>query len=203
MILVGRYRSPFTRRVAITLRLLGYEYEHRPIKPWPTNEVLLPLNPMGRVPILILDDGEVLWESGYMLEHLDQLVGPERALTPQSGPERLAVQKIVYLAMGTLEKVVLANHERYRRPDGFSEQAWIDRCEGQATAGLVELDKFQPDPWLTGSKITQADVTLGVLCDHIRLTCPELLPEGRYRNLDTLSAACAALPAFTATIPEF
>lgn len=203
MILVGRYRSPFTRRVAITLRLLGLEYEHRPIKPWPTNEELLPMNPMGRVPILILDDGETLVESGFMLEYLDQLVGPERALTPRSGPERLAVQKIVFLAMGTQEKVVLANHERYRRPAGYSEQAWIDRCEGQAAAGLVELDKFWPDPWLTGENITQADVTLGVLCDHIRLTCHELAPEGRYANLDMLSAACAELPAFAATTPDF
>ena len=203
MILVGRYRSPFARRVAITLRLLDLEYEHRPIKPWPSNEQLLPMNPMGRVPILILDSGETLVESGYMIEYLDQLVGPERALTPPSGPERLAVQKIVFLTLGTLEKVVLANHERYRRPDGYSEQGWIDRCEGQAIAGLTELDKFEPHPWLTGGNITQADITLGVLCDHIRLTCPELAPEGRHPNLDKLASACRELPEFAATVPDF
>ncbi len=114
MILIGRYRSPFTRRVAVTLRLLGLDYEHRPVRPWPDNAELLPANPMGRVPVLVLDDGEALWESGYILEYLDDLVGPERALTPSSGPERLFVRKIVHWAMGTQEKVVLANHERYR-----------------------------------------------------------------------------------------
>lgn len=203
MILVGRYRSPFARRVAITLRLLGIDYEHRPIKPWPSNEELLPMNPMGRVPILILDSGETLVESGYMIEYLDQLVGPDRALTPPAGPERLAVQKIVHLTLGTLEKVVLANHERYRRPDGYSEQGWIDRCEGQAVAGFAELDKFEPQPWLTGENITQADITLGVLCDQARLTCPELAPEGRYPNLDKLASICRSLPEFAATVPDF
>jgi glutathione S-transferase len=203
MILVGRYRSPFARRVAISMRLLGIEYEHRPIKPWPTNEKLLPLNPMGRVPILFLDNGERLLESGYMIEYLDQLVGPDRALTPFSGPERLAVQEIVYLALGTQEKVILANHERYRRPEGFSERGWIDRCESQAAAGLAELDRFQPHPWLTGDTINQADITLGVLCDHIRLTCPEMIPDGKYPNLDKFAVACLQLPAFEETIPDF
>ena len=203
MILVGRYRSPFARRVAITLRLLGIDYEHRPIKPWPSNEELLPMNPMGRVPILILDDGETLVESGYMVEYLDDLVGPERALTPPSGPARLEVQMIVHLTLGTQEKVILANHERYRRPEGYSEQGWIDRCEAQAVAGLAELDRFEPHPWLTGETISQADITLGVLCDHIRLTCPEMIPEGRYPNLDKLAAACRELPAFAETVPDF
>ncbi len=203
MILVGRYRSPFTRRVAVTMRILGLGYEHRPVKPWPSNEELLPMNPLGRVPILILDDGEMLWESGFILEYLDELVGPQRALTPPSGPERLAVRKIVHWTMGTQEKVVLANHERYRRPDGYVEQAWIDRCEGQAAAGLAELDRFEPNPWLAGTDITQADVTLGVLCGHIALTCPGLMPAGRYPNLDALSAACARLSAFADTAPDF
>lgn len=203
MILIGRYRSPYTRRVAVTMRLLGLEYEHRPVRPWPANDELLPLNPLGRVPILILDDGETLWESGYILEYLDELAGPERALTPASGRERLAVGKIVHWALATQEKVVLANHERYRRPDGYVERAWIDRCEGQAAAGLAALDGFEPGPWLVGTAVTQADVTLGVLCGHVALTCPDLMPAGRYPNLDALSAACAALPAFAATVPDF
>lgn len=203
MILIGRYRSPFTRRVAVAMRLLGVEYEHRPVKPWPSNEELLPMNPLGRVPILILDDGEALWESGHILEYLDALAGPERALTPASGPERLAVSKIVHWAMGTQEKVVLANHERYRRPDGYVERAWIDRCERQAAAGLATLDGFEPRPWLAGTAVTQADVTVGVLCGHVALTCPGLMPAGRYPNLDALSAACAALPAFADTVPDF
>lgn len=203
MILVGRYRSPFARRVAITMRLLGIAYEHRPFKPWPSNEDILPLNPMGRVPILVLDDGEALVESAYMIEYLDDLVGPERALTPPSGAERLAVQKIVFMTLGVLEKVIIANHERYRRPDGYSEQGWIERCEAQAVGGLGELDKFEPRPWLTGDKLTQADIMIGILCDHIRLTCPELMPEGHYPNLEKVSKACRELPAFAETAPDF
>jgi glutathione S-transferase len=203
MILVGRFRSPYTRRVAITLRLLGISYEHRSIKPWPSNDELLPMNPLGRVPILILDDGDRLQESTMILDYLDGLVGPGRALTPPDGPERLRVQKIVFLALGVLDKVVLANHERYRRPEGMMDVAWIERCESQALSGMTALDAITPDPWLAGDGPSQADVTTGVLCDHVRLTCPHLAPAGRFPNLDALSARCGGLPAFAETVPEF
>ena len=124
-------------------------------------------------------------------------------MSPQSGPERLAVQEIVHMALGVQEKVVQANHERYRRPEGFSERALIDRCDEQVTAGLALLNEIEPRPWLVGKTLTQADVCVGVLCDHIGLTCPALMPRGRYPNLDKLAAACGTLSAFVETAPEF
>lgn len=204
MILVGRYRSPYARRVAISMQVLGIKYEHQPVKPWPSNQELLTLNPMGRVPILILDDGTVLIESAYMIEYLDHRVGPERSLTPVLGDERLIVQNIAFLAMGILEKVITANHERYRRPDGYREVAWIKRCEMQVVGGLSMLERFiKPHPWLAGEKFTQADIMTGILCDHIGLTCPQLLEKLECPKLDTVLRACREHPAFINTVPEF
>ena len=89
MILVGRYLSPFVRRVAVTLRLYGLEYEHRPLMAFGDDKkTISQWNPVGRVPVLLLDDGEVLFESSAILDYLDERVGPERALIPSSGPAR-------------------------------------------------------------------------------------------------------------------
>ena len=88
MILIGRYTSPFARRVGVTLNLLGLEFEHRPLSVWDDAEALKDVNPLRRVPALVLDDGRVLVESMAIVDVLDDLVGPERALLPRTGPLR-------------------------------------------------------------------------------------------------------------------
>ena len=88
MILIGQYDSPFTRRIAIALRLYGLAYEQRPWSVWADADKLAKFNPLRRVPTLMLDDGEVLIESSAILDALDEMAGPERALMPHAGPER-------------------------------------------------------------------------------------------------------------------
>jgi glutathione S-transferase len=85
MILIGQYDSPFVRRVGIALRLYGLGYERRPWSTFGDADRIAPLNPLRRVPTLVLDDGEVLIESGAILDHLDELAGPPRALMADSG----------------------------------------------------------------------------------------------------------------------
>ncbi len=107
MILVGRYGSPYGRRIAVTRRLTGIPYERRTIAAWDDFDAVTSVNPVGRVPALILDDGEVIVESIFITDALDQITGPERALTPPAGPERPRVQQLVALAMGTLDKMAM------------------------------------------------------------------------------------------------
>ncbi len=202
MILVGRYRSPFVRRVAVTLRLYDMPFERRVISVWDDLPEVREYNPLGRVPALILDDGEVLVDSSAIIDHLDDAAGPERALTPAPGAERRRVQRLVALALGVLEKAAQLIYEHNARPPEKYHQPWIDRCRGQVTSGLAALDDVEPGPWLTGDRLTQADVTAGVAGFFIRLTNSELLPEGRYPNLEALMKRCAALPAFKETEPE-
>lgn len=202
MILVGRYRSPFTRRVAIAMRLLGIPYDHRPLSAAAQMDQVRAFNPLGRVPSLVLDDGEVLYDSGAILDYLDQLVGPQRALVPAQEPERRRVLRLVALAHGVMEKTVSIIYEKTLRPPEKAHQGWIDRCAGQIESGLAALDAIEPTPWLMGKSLTQADITAGVMYAFVRLASPDLLPPGRYPNLDRLHDACAKLPAFAQTQPE-
>ena len=82
MILIGQYDSPFVRRVGIAMRLYGIPFEHRPWSTFGDGDKVATFNPLRRVPTLVLDDGEVLIESGAILDHLDETIGPERALIP-------------------------------------------------------------------------------------------------------------------------
>jgi glutathione S-transferase len=80
MILIGQYDSPFVRRVAIALRLYGLPFEHRPWSTFGDADKIAPFNPLRRVPTLVLDDGEALIESMAILDYLDELVGPDKAM---------------------------------------------------------------------------------------------------------------------------
>jgi glutathione S-transferase len=82
MILVGQYDSPYVRRVAVSLRVLGFHYQHDTRSVFADFDAMRQINPVGRIPSLVARDGEVLIDSAAILDWLDQMVGPERALVP-------------------------------------------------------------------------------------------------------------------------
>src|SRR5580704_9781274 len=129
MILIGQFDSPFVRRVAIALSVYGMAFEHRPWSVWADAGKLSKINPLRRVPTLVLDDGEVLIESAAILDALDDMVGSDRALMPRSGPERRRGLKACALATGLADKAVSLFYEGLLHE--APSQAWIDRCEAQ------------------------------------------------------------------------
>lgn len=198
MILVGQYDSPFVRRVAIALRLLGFAYEHDQRSVFGDFESMRQTNPLGRVPSLILDDGTVLVESAAILDHLDQEVGPGRALLPAGGAARREALQRVALMTGALDKVIAVNYERRLRPASYRWADWIERCLTQATGALAELDALG---WPAGPP-GQADITAAVGMLYIRLTAPDIVPAGRYPGLESLAERLEARPEFRATRPD-
>ena len=104
MLLIGMFDSPFVRRVAVSLKLLGFEFEHANWSVGKDHAQICRYSPLGRVPVLVLEDGEVLTESSAILDHLDSLVGPERALVPSRGIARRQVLQLTSLAIGAGEK---------------------------------------------------------------------------------------------------
>lgn len=201
MLLVGSYASPFVRRVAVTLKLYGLPFEHRPVATDRDAVAIRTFNPLGRVPALVLDDGELVIDSAMIIDHLDEMVGPARALTPRSGPQRRRINRMVALATGAADKYVAAYYERTKRPDSHVWQPWLKRLEGQIETALLALDGMVQGPWLAGEALTQADVATIVAVQAMRFDMPHLAPEGRFSALDALARSAAGLDAFSSTRP--
>jgi glutathione S-transferase len=198
MILVGQYDSPYTRRVAVSLGMLGFAFEHDARSVFGDFDSMRTVNPLGRVPSLILPDGTTLIDSAAILDWLDQTVGPERALLPPTGsPRQEALQRIA-LATGTIDKVMSAAYERLIRPEPYRWSDWISRCRTQAEGGIAALAAHS---WPADAAVDQACITTVCMVRYIRLADPDLLPRGRHPSLDVLSQRCEALPAFRATYP--
>src|SRR5258706_11012510 len=197
MILIGRQRSPYTRRVAINLRLQGIAYELRPQTAWTDLADLRAANPVGRIPPLILDSGETLFDSGAIVDYIDTLAGPARALVPSTEPDRHHVLRVVACAMGALDKIAAALYERTQRPADKIHEPWIRHNEDQARSALAWLEAIESELWLYGDTLTQADITTTCLLDFARL-----VSETAYPRLFGHSARCNALPAFAETYPR-
>lgn len=202
MILVGRYLSPFVRRVAATMMLYGIPFERRVLSAVKDGDAVRGFNPLGRVPALVLDDGETLIESGAILDYLDQRVGPERALTPTSGTARRRALRLVAFATGAAEKSVAAVYERQRRPANKVHPPWAEHCEAQARAGFAALEAAAGDGWLVDGRLTQADVSAVCAYDFANVMLPGLLEARAYSKLAGLAARAAALDAFATTHPS-
>jgi glutathione S-transferase len=198
MILVGQYDSPYVRRVAISLRVLGFTYEHDTRSVFADFDAMREVNPLGRIPALVLECGEVLIDSAAILDWLDQTVGPERALVPPGGAGRRRALRRIALATGAIDKVGAAAYERLIRPAALRWPEWVERCR---TQGMGAIAALAVDSWPRGGTLDQAEITTACMIRYVRMADPELLPPGRHPSLDALSARCEALPEFQATWP--
>jgi glutathione S-transferase len=198
MILVGQYDSPYVRRVAISLRVLGFAYEHDTRSVFGDFDSIRKTNPAGRIPALVLDDGSVLVDSGVILDYLDETVGPERALIPPSGPARRQVLHRVALACAATDKAGAANYERLLRPPQYQWPEWIARLQTQARGAIAALEAL---PWPEDAPLDQAAITTACVLRYIALRSPDLAPPARYPNLAALAARLERRPEFQATYP--
>jgi glutathione S-transferase len=200
MLLIGMFDSPFVRRVAVSLKLLGFAFEHANWSVGKDHVQIRRYSPLGRVPAFVLEDGEVLTESAAILDHLDSVVGPERALVPTAGAARRQVLQLMALAIGAAEKGRELINERIVRPAEKRHEPWEERCRSQMHGALSEIERRhdqRPGRWLAGEHLTQADITL--TCVWACLREAVALQDGPYPSLAALTARCEAMPDFVAT----
>jgi glutathione S-transferase len=200
MLLIGVNRSPYTRRVAITLKAYGLAYEQRDLSGFGNRADVRAANPLGRIPALLLDDGETLVDSAAIIDHLDEVHGRERALTPAAGADRRAVLKVSALMMGACDKGLHAAYERNHHPPEKVHQPWIEDCMTQMKTALAAVDAtVKPGaPYLLLGRLTQADITAfiaerlarGLKVDtdvempRLRAHCARLLEEEAFRSTE-------------------
>ena len=128
MQLIGVNRSPYTRRVAITLAAYGVAFEQQALSGFGNRAAVQAVNALGRIPALVLDSGEVLLDSAAIIDHLDETHGGDRPLTPRQGSDRRAVLRVAALMMGACDKLLQGAYERNHRPPEKVHQPWIDDC---------------------------------------------------------------------------
>lgn len=161
MILIGQYDSPFVRRVGIALTLYGMPFEHRPWSTFGNADMVRGYNPLVRVPTLVLDDGDILIESGAVLDYLDNTVGRDRALFPSAEPDRHRALKVTSLATGMADKAVSLFYE-LRLHTAVSD-FWVARCKGQIADTLATLERdlaSRTTPYWFGAAIGHADIAV-------------------------------------------
>jgi glutathione S-transferase len=201
MILVGQYDSPYTRRVAIAMHMFGIPFERDTRSVFSDADAMRKINPLGRIPSLVLDDGEVLIDSAAILDYLDERVGPERMLLPSRGTERRKALQIIALASGTLDKAGAIVYERTLRSPDKQLASWLDRCHVQIESGLDALEAMTGTGWYVGDRISQAEITVACVLAYFPLRgLPQLSP-ARHPQLVRKAAACEALDAFAITRP--
>ncbi len=201
LVLIGMFDSPFVRRVAVTLNLLGRDFEHRDWSVGKDFDRIREFNPLGRVPTLVLADGEALVESAAILDFLDDQVGPERALVPPSGAERRQVLRLMAIASGAAEKGVAQIYERAFRPVEKRHEAWVARCRAQMHGALAELERLaqtRAGAWLVGDRLTQADITTSCVFTFLNEALTIDPGAALYPSLQDLNRRCEALPPFQA-----
>jgi glutathione S-transferase len=144
----------------------------------------------------------MLIDSAVILDYLDGLAGPERALTPATGKARRRVLTLLAVAHGANEKLVESLYERHFRPREKWHRPWLATCDKQVRDGFRWLDAEFAGPWFAGEAMTQADVTVAVFWLFARGKRPNFFAELGCTRLDDLAARLQATAAFQATMPE-
>jgi len=202
MILVGQYDSPFVRRVAVTLHHYGMPFTRNPLSVFGDAKKMQKINPLIRVPALILESGEVLIDSWAIIDHLDETAGPARALTPPHGPERRKVLQAVALALGAMDKAIAIFYEHHLHKGKALNKEWEERCQSQLAAALKQLEAQCGAPWFFDSHMSQADVTIGCLIGYLKLRLAEAFPANKYPKLHGLSLHCELRDEFVQSRPS-
>ena len=194
MILVGQYDSPFVRRVAISLRVLGFTYEHDTRSVFGDFDSMRATNPLARIPSLTLDTGETLIDSVAILDWLDREVGPERALMPVAGPARTKAMQLIALAAGAVEKFGALNYETIIRPAAYRWPEWIERLRTQGLGAVAALER---EDWSERTRLDQVQISTGCLLGYLALTQINTLRD--FPKLNAFWNHCMVVPEFIDT----
>lgn len=198
MKLIGMLDSPFVRRVAISMRLLGLPFEHAAISVFRGFDTFEQINPVVKAPTLVCDDGSVLMDSTLLLQYAETLAG--RSLSPTDPAALVRELRLIGLALAACEKTAQIIYERGLRPAEKRHEPWIQRVSGQLHAAFTALDAelaAQPLDVSEGG-IRQSGISVAVAWSFTQFVLPEVVPAAGFPQLAAHAAAAEALSVFRA-----
>lgn len=200
MQLIGMLDSPYVRRVAVSLQLLGLRFEHQAVSVFSTFERFQAINPVVKAPTLVCDDGEVLMDSNLILDYAEALAAGRRSLMPTALAPRQHTLRGIGLALASLEKSVQIVYEHELRPAEKRHGPWLERVTGQllAACAAMEADLSRRPLGTTLATLDQAGVTTAVAWTFVQAMVPDRVPAAIHPQLVTFTAELEALPPFQA-----
>ncbi|MPQ60287.1 glutathione S-transferase family protein [Duganella sp. FT27W] len=201
MKLIGSLGSPYVRKVRVVLaeKKLDYQFELENV--WAPDTAISKLNPLGKVPSLVMDDGSVMIDSRVMVEYLDTLT-PVCKLLPANSRDRADVKCWEALADGIIDAAVIVRLERLR-PIELQSEDWVARQQGKVKLGLAALsDKLGDLPYCMGKNYSLADVAVGCTLGWLAFRFPDIGWRDDHANLARLFDKLSERQSFKDTFPS-
>ena len=201
--LIGATTSPYVRKVRIVMAEKKLDYAFVQENVWAADTTISHANPLGKVPCLIMEAGEALFDSRVIVEYLD-ILSPVGRLIPASGRERAEVKTWEALADGLLDASILARLEATwpGRTDEQRSQAWIDRQLGKVHDSLKAMSTGLGDkPFCSGIHLTLSDIAVGSALGYLDFRFPEINWRDTHPNLAKLQEKLMQKQSFIDTIP--
>ena len=202
MKLIGSLTSPYVRKVRIVMaeKRLDYQFEQEDV--WSSDRIEHS-NPLGKVPCLVMEGGEAVFDSRVIVEYVDTL-SPVGRLIPERGRERAEVRTWEALADGVLDAAILARLERTwaGRKDGERSPAWVDRQLRKIHAALAAMGKGLGDkPFCSGVHFSLSDIAVGCALGYLDFRFADIDWRATHPNLAKLHEKLAQRPSFIDTVP--
>ncbi len=204
MKLIASIPSPFARKVRVVLAEKKLDFQLELKNAW-SDDSISESNPLGQVPCLVLDDGQVLFDSRVIVDFLDSC-SPAHRLIPSANRERIEVLTWEALADGLLDAAILVRQELSfagRTPEQRC-QAWVDRQMSKVHLSLQAMSKNLADkPWcMAGNRMTLADIAVGCALLWLDFRFPDLNWREAHANLVVLADKLSERPSFLNTLPQ-
>jgi glutathione S-transferase len=201
MKLIGTHASPYTRKVRIVAIEKRIDLQFEIDNPWETATQVLAANPLGKVPALIMDDNETLFDSRAIAEFLDG-ASPVGKLIPQANRARATVKRWEAIADGILDAAIAVRLEG-QREEGLRSSAWIDRQWGKVQRGIDEMERnLGTDAFCTGTNLSLADIAIGVSLFWLEFRFPQFDWRKNHPLLVKLTQKLNERPSFAETRPH-
>jgi glutathione S-transferase len=200
MKLIGTLSSPYTRKARVVLaeKRIDYDFEvHSPSEP---GTRVPEFNPIGKVPVLVMDDGTTIFDSRVIVEYLDG-VSPVTRLIPETSRQRIQVRRWEALADGLLDAAVLTVNEG-RRPKAKQSMEWIERQMGKVDGVLkYAAAELEDRPWCYDEGFSLADIALGCALGYLDFRFPAIPWRTAYPNLERHAEKLFKRPSFEMSVP--
>jgi len=203
MKLIGSLASPYVRKVRVVMAEKKLDYQFVLEDVWAETSAISEANPLGKVPCLVMDGGEAVFDSRVIVEYLD-LLSPVGKLIPPSGRERVEVRTWEALADGLLDAAISARLEQTwaGRRDGERSEAWSQRQMGKVLAAIKAMSQGLGEKnWCSGTHFTLADIAVGCALGYLDFRFPAIAWRREHPNLERLADKLNARQSFIDTRP--